>query len=661
MTTSVARIKPHLHNISAPDALRGFPAWLIWRYEHHEGEEKPRKVPYYTSGGRRVGVQGRPEDVASLTTFEAARSAAARMGFDGVGFCPLPQWGITALDFDRCMADGGVHPDVERLVSGTYAEFSPSGQGVRAFFRGYLGNEKDHGGPWGFEVFSTKGFVTFTGNALDLCEMLGTENTVSEIPAEVHEECRRRFGTGRTSSQDDDPLMSYEPPLGLTTSQILEALDVLPNDLPYEAGRGDPSWLAVGMAIHHETNGEGFELWDEWSKRSPKYSSEKYGRDKWKSFGKPGARPVTARGLVRWANANGAHITTSVASTEKFDAAVESKGTKPLRFPVLNADQFATGRPPGWIIKGLLPRAELCVLFGEPGSGKSFLALDIAAAIVRGVEWRGLRTKQGRVVYVAAEGSGGFRNRLNAYKASKGVDLGACGLGVIAAAPNLMQLDDVAEMVRAIQEFGGCDVIVVDTFAQATPGANENAGEDMGKALAHCKRLHRATGALVILVHHSGKDAAKGSRGWSGIKGAADAEIEVTRAGLGRKVRVSKQKDGADGLEWGFDLEVVAIGQDEDGDVIDSCVVIETAVPQGVSQRKLGKLERVVVEVVSEMAQAQSEGIEIEAVLKESLARVPKPEGRDARRQHLRRAIEKLSEGEDAPWMIDGDCLSMLV
>ena len=102
-----------------------------------------------------------------------------------------------------------------------------------------------------------------------------------------------------------------------------------------------------------------------------------------------------------------------------------------------------------------------------------------------------------------------------------------------------MLTDDISELVRAVTASGGADVIVVDTFAQVTPGANENAGEDMGLALANARALAAATGAVVVLIHHAGKDAAKGARGWSGIKAAADAEIEIIRR-LGAAVTVLK-------------------------------------------------------------------------------------------------------------------------
>jgi primase-polymerase (primpol)-like protein len=71
--------------------MRNLPGWLVWRFEHHEGEDKPRKVPYYTSGPKRHGKQGEPQDLQKLTAFDAARTAAARRGFDGVGFVPRPE------------------------------------------------------------------------------------------------------------------------------------------------------------------------------------------------------------------------------------------------------------------------------------------------------------------------------------------------------------------------------------------------------------------------------------------------------------------------------------------------------------------------------------------------------------------------------------------
>jgi hypothetical protein len=657
---AVTKLNAHLTTITCPDELRELPAWLIWRYEHHEGEGKPRKVPYYTNGQRRHGVQGRAEDRQQLTTFDAARAAAARRGFDGVGFAPMPEFNVCALDFDRCVQGGEIHPQVLEVLGSTYAEYSPSGLGIRAFFRGNLGNLKDHGEPFGFETFSSKGFVTVTGNALEITQVLGNENSVAEVDDTVLTLVRRRFA--RASEPEADATTAER--LGLTRSQLEEALDALPGDLGYD------QWISVGMALHHELGPEGFQVWDEWSRRSPKYTTERYGRERWRSFGKGGGRQVTARSLVRLAHEHGAHITIGgPASVEEFEALVEQQevdaegaaveqADKPNRFAVIPAAEFTARPSPSWIVKGVLPRAELVVLFGESGSGKSFIALDIAAAIDRGIAWRGKRVRQGRVVYICAEGAGGFRNRLVAYQHAHQCEL---GIGVIANAPNLLQREDALEVCRAI---GRADVVIIDTFAQTTPGGNENAAEDMGKALAHCKGIHRATGALVILVHHAGKDLTRGARGWSGLKAAADAELEVLRLEAGRMLRTSKMKDGQDDEAWGFDLETQNIGIDEDGDVITSCTVreVELGTVQAQAARPMGAVEAVVHAVVMEMGQAQSSGIEIDAVLKEAVRRLPEPDSgkRDTRMQRSRRALKFLTEGDNAPFFAENGCLSVV-
>lgn len=147
------------------------------------------------------------------------------------------------------------------------------------------------------------------------------------------------------------------------------------------------------------------------------------------------------------------------------------------------------------------------------------------------------------------------------------------------------------------------------------------------------------------------------------MKAACDAEVEVTRTPTGRKLSLTKAKDGVDGLEWGFELDIVTLGIDEDGDEITSCVVREAEVPKATATRVLGPNEAVVNEVIQEFAKAQTEGIEIAAVVVEAVRRMPEPEPgkRDTRKQRAKRAVENLCLGDDAPyWADDNGCLGVL-
>lgn len=330
------------------------------------------------------------------------------------------------------------------------------------------------------------------------------------------------------------------------------------------------------------------------------------------------------------------------------DRAADGKHER-RRYTFQQAAQFAQGQGGSWIIKGILPLADLAVVFGESGSGKSFFTLDLASHIAQGRAYRGKKTSSGAVAYIAAEGAGGFKNRLRAYAEHHQLDLSTLPLHVLAAQPNFMRRDNVEAVRDAILQLPQRpSIIVVDTWAQVTPGANENSGEDMGRALGHARQLHAATGAMILLIHHSGKDATKGIRGWSGLHAAADAEIEITHAkgDPQRVATISKLREGQDQLEMSFRLDVVNLGTDQDGDPITSCVVVPTDQPvRSVGARViLGDLERLVLRVLDEVKGLSGEDVKINDLIEAVVAQRVPPDGRDTRRQVTQKALDRLVE-----------------
>ena len=670
---TVSRITPEHRGLEAPEPMRELKGWLTWRYEQHPGEPKPRKIPYYADGGKRYGQQGSPNDRAKLTTFAAARDAAARRGHDGVGFALLADWGITALDFDKCVSPSGDIPrDIMEIVSQSYCEYSPSGEGIRAFIKGDLGNHKSAVTPdqYGFETFSSTGFCTFTNNMLPICEMLGFENHISLADDKVRALCERRFGTSSAKTHDPDDFMAgLEPRVGLSNEQVEELLNVLDPDMPRE------DWIRVGMAVHHETHGDGFDLWDQWSALGGKYTSEMDMQIQWDSFTRRqgvGQKQVTMASVLKMVkDANNQPVTAEalkakVAEIEQMVAnlpaavGVHTPEGYLGKFPVITAGTIARREPNDWFIKGLLPKADLVVLYGASGSGKTFVALDLAAAIARGVAWRDLRTKKARVLYIAAEGGGSVGKRFEAYARHHDINASDLDIGVITVPPNFMAKDDIGELVASITASGGVDLIIVDTYAQVTPGSNENSGEDMGLALANARSLTEAAGATVLLVHHSGKDASRGARGWSGLRAAADAQLEIVKHDSGaRELRIDKMKDGDDGLNWGFKLEVIDVGVDRDGDTITSCVAIEAEAPvaqpseskaDAKKAERFGGIERHVLEIIAADYPSQA-SVSLNKLVDACVVSLPEPdEGkRDVRRQSVARAVQTLSKRASAP------------
>lgn len=592
-----------------PADLAAKPIWLCWNLEPHEDPaKKARKVPYYTSGRRRAGKQGSPEDRAELSTFDHALRAATKLKMSGVGVALLPDLGLAAADFDNVVDQHGViRGEVLDATVGTYAELSPSQRGVRAFYRGDIRSMKSFasaGHPFDVEFFGDSGFVTFTGNVLPTCAMLGDDDVVAPFSGPIAALYEARsgsqgaptiYGGAAGGSMTQDPLMTYEPRLELTVEQMREALTRC------NPSMAEPDWCKVLWAIHHETGGSeaGRVLAHEWSSGAyqadgpcSKYEPEAVD-SRWQRAGPQRGSPVTFRSVLKLA---GQTVPRGTGQTTPPDPAAVA--AKALKFRFMPFSEFVTRAPPSWIIKGILPRAGLAMIYGESGSGKSFIALEFAAAIATGRPWRERRTERRRVAYLCAEGAGGFRNRGVAYASDN--DLAPVALDdllILDKQPNLLTLEDASALIESVKQTGA-SVVFIDTLAQVSVGANENAGEDMGRVLGHCRMLHEETGATVVLIHHAGKDLARGARGWSGIKAACDAEIEINRADEQRWMRISKMKDGEDGLEFGFRLQRVVLGLDDHGDEVTSCVVRDAQVAPRVGPR--GEYQEIVFDLVSE-------------------------------------------------------------
>lgn len=187
--------------------------------------------------------------------------------------------------------------------------------------------------------------------------------------------------------------------------------------------------------------------------------------------------------------------------------------------------------------------------------------------------WFDCRLKHASVLYVALEGEAGIAQRVKAYEAEHGPV--PPGFRVMLQPFDIRIPADRADLVRAIKAAGWSGgVLCLDTLNRAAPGMDENDSKSMGEVISAAKAIQAELGGLVLVVHHTGKDAAKGLRGHSSLLAALDCAIEVSREGDLREWSVHKAKDGEDGEVHPFRLDVVEIGTDEYGDPITSCVVV---------------------------------------------------------------------------------------
>lgn len=234
-----------------------------------------------------------------------------------------------------------------------------------------------------------------------------------------------------------------------------------------------------------------------------------------------------------------------------------------------------------WLVNGLLHRHDMSMTFGRPKCGKSFFSVDLALSIARGADFFGRPVRQGAVIYQAGEGGKGLVGRLKAYRdyhAATGADLPFI---LLTKQVNLYLRDgDTDGLIAEIEAWRRTlplplELVVVDTLARASPGANENASEDMSLIISHCQRIQEVTNAHVMLVHHTNAAGDK-PRGHTSLLAAVDTAIEITKDDFtgDRSARVTAQKDGEEGEVFGFRLQPVDVGSYDDGKPITSCVVV---------------------------------------------------------------------------------------
>ena len=260
---------------------------------------------------------------------------------------------------------------------------------------------------------------------------------------------------------------------------------------------------------------------------------------------------------------------------------VQQTGTAVIdKLQVVFGDQLGNDyEAPDELVEGLMTIGSSVVVYGDSNSGKTFWALSVATAIATGSDCYGRKTDPGLVVYLASEAPASIRSRMQAIKKFHG-----CNLENLAMVPVPMNFysgaqdaHDVIEMVRAIEQIKGQPVrlIIGDTLARMSAGANENSGEDMGPVMARFDQVAAATGAAMMIIHHNGKDAARGARGWSGIRAHIDTEIEVSEKDGTRSVSVTKQRElPSKGETIYFKLEVIEMGTTKFGGTATTCVAV---------------------------------------------------------------------------------------
>jgi len=428
---------------------------------------------------------------------------------------------------------------------------------------------------------------------------------------------------------DDDDFDDIQPSPRI--AKIRAALDAIP---PTARDDRESCWRPVGMALHHEFGGtdEGLALWNEWSAISPFFEKKRPQRVDWESFGRSTGKAITIATLYQIAKKHGWN--------GKIIALRE-----PSRLQLLTPADCTNAPVRGYVIKGLIAPRDVACIFGAPGGGKSTIAPHLGYHVARGETVFGMRTKPGKVLYVAAEDAHGMKNRVAALRRRDG---DAPDFYVVDGVTDLLEDDsqDLAALRGVVAEIQPA-LIFIDTLAMAFRNLEENDAQSMNQVV-HIARSLTCHGAAVVLIHHGTKAEGSTPRGHSVLNGALDVALQLLPADSDRIIRgrLSKNRNGPPDLDIAFRVASEELGRDDDGDAITAAIVDE--LPTGTTPRQ-AKLSAGEIAALGTLRDLEKLGSVLEAEWRTACAdgrSVSGAETLDARQRQFRRVVAQLSRKE---------------
>lgn len=615
-----------------PALLKGAKQWINWRVGRVKASGKFDKVPVDPQRGKNIN----PHDPKNWLAYDDALSALDGGVGDGIGFVMSSDttmrvngedYYLAAIDIDNYEDKAQSVAELKLRLGNPYVEKSPSGRGLRMFVLSdtLMGNGNDGNG---HEIYFDRQFVTVTGT--------NARGKIKEATAGLQAIHQKWFpAKPRLKPQSGLARKTTRAALPETEENIARFKDQLshiPADVDYGTWR-NIVWgvLATGWEC-------ALDIAREWSLTAEDRFDEGAFELVASSFDPEREGGVTYATVIYHAKENGWN------APARPGVPVSKLGDQSTSMQLLTPAEIKDLPYVPYLVKGLLPAQGVAAIYGEPGSGKSFLAMDLAFSVAAGLHhWFGMKLKRAPVAYIALEGRGGVGKRLKAWEQHR------CQLGsevrFVLSDFNLKEEPDVDTLASAILEaLGyGC-LVVVDTLNQSAPGADENNSSDMSRILTNAKKLGERVRGLVLLVHHSGKDRARGMRGHSSLNAAMDATIEVTSADGRREWKATKAKDDELAASRGFDLLPVDVGIDEDDGAITSCAVEPNLNLPAVPPKKLsGKNQTAAMTHLRRVITRSPDGIAYKDALSEAttvMEGVPK-----RRPSRAKEAIEGLIHG----------------
>lgn len=553
--------------------------WVIWRWEHIPARQRWTKVPYQPE---RPKCKARSDDPSTWGDHTTAVALVKARRADGVGFV-LHGSDIAAFDLDDCRnpETGEIANWARELVSeaASYTEVTVSGTGLRIIGKASGAhvhrNQKVHPGPGSIETYRRASrYIVITG-----VEFGGSAGALTNIDAVIDRTVARLEAQANRAASRSCDVSGEDLPV--------ELQQLIRHGVP-EGQRSEQFHRIVGWLQSFGWDGDAIERL---LQQHPTGIAAKY---------QTRLRSEIERSLTKIRD--GSHF--GLALTPGAPGA--SPNMLPLFWHGENNGRVARS----WLIEEVLPETGKGLLSGQWGTGKTFVALDLSAAIMTGETFAGRRVlRQGGVLFIAAEGANEIPIRLRGLaerklaQSNSGLSFTKLQRLPFAWAEECLPLanDETIEVLVATAEAAAkrmqeehqlpLALIVIDTLAATAGFTDENNAAEGQRIMARLEELSRRTGSFVLAVDHFGKIAETGTRGTSAKEAAADVVIAlladrgVSGSVSNTRMAIRKLRGGSTGSEIPYTLNVVALDATDAAPQATTCV-IEWGVPTGSTAQK---------------------------------------------------------------------------
>jgi hypothetical protein len=239
-------------------------------------------------------------------------------------------------------------------------------------------------------------------------------------------------------------------------------------------------------------------------------------------------------------------------------------------------------QPVSWLIEGYIEQHTMALIFGDPASGKTFFAIDMACCVATGTDWQGNKVNKGAVFYIAGEGHNGLARRFMAWEQFNGVSLKGAPLFIAERSAQLFDAGHAKIITEAVQDLTDANgekpcLIVIDTLARNFGGGDENSTKDMNLFIQHVDALKDRWKATALIIHHTGHADKNRARGAMALKGALDHEYHVQKRDKNLiSIQSTKTKEGLEPAPLSFEISAVTLQHNDSADSIQGATLVKT-------------------------------------------------------------------------------------